>query len=172
MNWLDILILIPITWGAFKGLVKGLVAELLSIIGLIIGLFIANKFSGALAKALNWDSRFAGILAFMVIMMAVFVVVYLLTRVLNKTLDVVKMQWLNKLGGMLFGALKWALVFSIILYLWDLLDKTYPIFQGKAKQNSVLYPVVSEIGKTAGNLNFEPIQHFLNVQKKDSVQGQ
>jgi membrane protein required for colicin V production len=169
MNGLDIIIIIPMLWGAFKGLVKGLVAELLSIVGLIVGLYLANKFSGMLASALKWDSRFAGILAFTVIIIAVFLIVYLMTKTLEKTLDIIKMQWLNKLGGMLFGALKWALVFSIVLYLWDLVDKTYPIFQGKMKQESKLYPIVSGIGKTVANLNYEPIQQFLNVQR-DSAQ--
>jgi membrane protein required for colicin V production len=168
MNWLDFLILIPMAWGAFKGLVKGLVAELLGIIGIILGLYLANQFSGHLSAALNWSGRFSGILAFALLFILVVLVFYLLIRLLNKTLDVIKLQWLNKLGGMAFGALKWALVFSVILYIWDLVDKAYPIFKSDVKQQSTLYPVISGLGRGLANLNDEPIQNYLNF-KTDSI---
>ncbi len=168
MNWLDFVILIPMAWGAFKGLVKGLVAELLGIIGIVLGLYLANKFSAHLSAALNWSGRFSGILAFALIFIIVLLFFYLLIRLFNKTLDVVKLQWLNKLGGMVFGALKWAMVFSVLLYIWDLVDKAYPIFKTDVKQQSTLYPVVSGLGRGMANLNDEPIQHYLN-HKTDTL---
>jgi membrane protein required for colicin V production len=169
MNWLDILILVPMIWGAFKGLVKGIVAEGLSIIGIIGGLFIANKFSGLLAETLNWNNRFSGILAFVVLMAFVLLLVYVIIRVMNKSLETIKLQWLNKLGGMVFGAIKWALVFSVVLYLWDLIDEAYPVFKSNTKKESKLYPIVSAIGKKTASLNYEPIKAFLQTQK-DSIQ--
>jgi hypothetical protein len=53
--------------------------------------------------------------------------------------------------------------------LWDLLDKAYPVLKGNIKQESALYPIVSEIGKKAAALEFEPIANIIDT-KKDSVQ--
>lgn len=168
MNWLDFFILIPMAWGAFKGLVKGLVAELLGIVGIILGLYLANQFSGHISAALNWSGRFSGILAFALIFIVVLLIFYFLIRLFNKTLEIIQLQWLNKLGGMVFGALKWAMVFSVILYIWDLVDKAYPVFKSDVKQQSTLYPIVRKLGRGLANLNDEPIQNYLNL-KTDSI---
>ena len=44
-NYLDILIAIPLLWGAYKGYTKGLIIEAASLAALVIGVYGAYRFS-------------------------------------------------------------------------------------------------------------------------------
>ena len=46
MNYLDILIALPIAWGLYKGWKRGIIFEIAMMIGLVLGLYVAIKFSG------------------------------------------------------------------------------------------------------------------------------
>ncbi len=45
MNWLDIVLAIPLLWFTYKGFRNGLIIELASLAALILGIFIALHFS-------------------------------------------------------------------------------------------------------------------------------
>lgn len=46
MNFLDVIIAVPLVYGAYKGFQKGLLFEVAMIIGLILGVYLGFKFSG------------------------------------------------------------------------------------------------------------------------------
>ena len=46
MNILDLVLAVPLLWGAYKGFSRGIIYEVAMIIGLIAGLYLAFKFSG------------------------------------------------------------------------------------------------------------------------------
>ena len=45
MNYLDIIIIIPLIWGAYKGFRKGFIIEIASLIALILGIWGGINFS-------------------------------------------------------------------------------------------------------------------------------
>ena len=53
MNYFDIIIIIPLLWGAFKGFKKGLIIELASLIALFLGVWGAIKFSSVVGNYLD-----------------------------------------------------------------------------------------------------------------------
>ena len=52
MSKIDIILIIPLLWGAFMGFRKGLVLELASLVGLILGIYGAIKFCDFTAEKL------------------------------------------------------------------------------------------------------------------------
>ena len=52
MNYFDLILLIPLIWGAIMGFRKGLILELASIAGLVLGIWGAIHFSSRLAPYL------------------------------------------------------------------------------------------------------------------------
>ena len=48
MNYLDIIIVIPLLYGLIKGFSNGLVKEITGLLGLIIGVYVAVNFSSYL----------------------------------------------------------------------------------------------------------------------------
>ena len=52
MNILDIILLIPIAWFAYRGFTRGFIIELVSLIALVAGIFLAIHFSWFAAEFL------------------------------------------------------------------------------------------------------------------------
>ena len=53
MNFLDILILIPIAYGAYKGFKHGFVIELFTLLAILVGIYVGINFSDYVANWLN-----------------------------------------------------------------------------------------------------------------------
>ena len=58
---------------------------------------------------------------------------------LDKVFDSMSLGGLNKFLGGLFGALKYALIVSILLNVFDALDSRFPIIKAKTKAESIGY---------------------------------
>ncbi len=54
----------------------------------------------------------------------------------------------NKIAGAIFGALKFAMVISVIIFVMDAIEKSYPFISVKTKEESVLYKPVGKIAPT------------------------
>jgi len=149
MNTLDILILIPLIWGLYKGFSKGLIIELASIVALILGIWGATTFSDKTANYLKgtFDMQPAhlSLLAFTLTFIIIIILIMLFAKILTGLVDIVALGIVNKILGALFGAFRYALLISILLFILAAADKHASVISLKAKQNSVLYTPVSAI---------------------------
>ena len=55
---------------------------------------------------------------------------------------------INKVGGAVFGAMKFAMVLSVIIFVMDAIEKSYPLISLKTKEGSVLYKPIGKIAPT------------------------
>lgn len=119
MNYIDIILIIPVIWFAYQGFKRGLIIELASLIALILGIYAAIYFSGYAAEFLvnNFDMgpKYVQVIAFIITFIVVVVLVHLLGRILEKLINMVALGFLNKLTGGLFGILKAVLFMSIAI---------------------------------------------------------
>ncbi len=120
MNWLDIIILISLVVSVFAGLRRGLVKSVLSLAGLIIGVVLAGHLyksvSGILAFISNEDA--ANIVAFILILVLVMVAAFFFARLLKSAIKVVMLNWVDRVGGTVFGLLVGAILWGAILAAW------------------------------------------------------
>ena len=62
MNFLDILILLPVLYGAYKGFKHGFVIELFTLLAILVGIYVGIHFSDYTANWLKtsfgWDSEY------------------------------------------------------------------------------------------------------------------
>jgi len=147
MNLLDLFILIPLAWGVFKGFRRGLVFEVLMLIGLIMGLYLAFKFSNLLhGLVASWfDARGAVIpvLSFVVVFLSILLVTLLLTRLLEAILKATALSTVNKIAGAVFGLFKYALIVSVVLWLFRGLEPYWHFITPEMRNGSLLYKPVS-----------------------------
>lgn len=52
---------------------------------------------------------------------------------------------INKIGGALFGSLKYALVMSVVIFVMNAVEKSYPLVSFQAKNESLLYEPIGKI---------------------------
>lgn len=117
---IDIVFLLLLLMAVVKGLRNGLIVALFSLIGFILGLALAVKLSavaaGYIGHAVTISGRWLPVVAFLAVFIAVVIVVRLGARALQGVVEVVMLGWLNRLGGVLFYALLYVFIFSIVLF--------------------------------------------------------
>lgn len=115
----DIVLLLLLIAGAFRGFSKGLVLSVASFVGLVGGIWGASQFSHLAAKQLsehvNWSVNSLQMASLALTFLAVVVAVHLLAKLLEKVLDMVALGLVNKLAGAVFGGLKTWLILSFLL---------------------------------------------------------
>jgi membrane protein required for colicin V production len=161
MNWLDILILIPAAWYAFKGLKNGLIYELASILALILGVWATVHYSDMLAARMGEGQTYK-IIAFAGIFIATLVIVHFAGKLVEKVIKLMIPGFLNNLAGLLFGVAKVVIVFSVIIMFVNKVDTKEVILKEKTKTGSFTYKYV------------EPVAPFLTnwiTEKRGQVSG-
>jgi len=147
MNYLDLIIIIPLMWGAYNGFRKGLVIEVASLVALIAGIYGAMEFSFLTAswlhENLDWSKNAVHMLAFILTFAAIVFVVHLIARGIQKLVKMVALGTLNRIFGALFGAAKYLFIVAVLLYVINAADKRYPFIDKKSKESSMLYNSVS-----------------------------
>ena len=149
MNYVDILLLIPLLWGLYKGFSKGLIIEAASLIAFGLAVWGAIKFhdflSGWMQNSLGWTSKYLPLLSFAVIFIGVLLTVFGIAKLVEKLVKAVSLGFLNKLGGAVFGMLKFGLLLSMIIFFLEAINKNIPFIPEEIRTNSLLYKPVQKI---------------------------
>ncbi len=167
MNYFDIIIIIPLLWGAFKGFKKGLVIELASIIALLLGIWGGIKFSSVSAKYLgemfNISEKLMPLISFALTFILIVIAVFALAKLLERFIKMTSLSFVNKLVGAVFGTLKFGLIISIILNLTNNINEEITVLEPEMKSTSLLYQPISKIALIV----FPGIR---NINLKDNIE--
>jgi membrane protein required for colicin V production len=149
MNYLDVLIAVPIIWGIYKGWQQGIIFEVATLIGLILGFYLAFKFSSLfeslVGKFVTGSSNVLPYVTFFIVLISVILVMILLAKFLEGVLKITNLTPINKVAGAVSGGLKLALTMSIILSLIRPVDAQLNMISAKTKSESKLYAPVLNI---------------------------
>jgi membrane protein required for colicin V production len=149
MNYIDIILSVPILWGIYKGFVKGLIIEAAGFLALALGVWGGMNFSVFLSlkikSAFNWDSEYLSIISFAILFLGVVISIFLMANLLSKLAKKLALGGMDKLLGASLGGLKFALILSVFIFIIDAVEKSYPKISFKAKEQSVLYKHVGKI---------------------------
>jgi membrane protein required for colicin V production len=120
MNWLDIVILVPIGINTFVGLGKGLIKMVLSLVGVILGVVLAGQFYDTVGSWLSFlgNEDIANALGFILILGVVMVAAEILGTVIKKMVSIALLGWVDRIGGAVLGALIAVIIVSAGLAIW------------------------------------------------------
>lgn len=117
---LDIIFAVFIVLAVTRGYNSGLIIGVFSLVAVIIGLAAALKLSAAVAayigKAVKVSEEWLPFISFFVVFLVVVLLIRLGARALEKTVETVMLGWVNKLGGVIFFAAIYTIVFSVLLF--------------------------------------------------------
>ncbi len=152
MNFLDIIIIIPIIWFIYRGYKRGFVIELASLAALILGIYVAIHYSGNftsfLESFLDLQKRYINIIAFILTFIAVVIVVMFIGKILEKIIKVVMLGLVNRIIGAVFGIIKVLVILSFLILLLEIIDDRQKFVTEERKDNSMLYYPVASIAPT------------------------
>jgi membrane protein required for colicin V production len=149
MNILDIILGALILFGLVRGLSKGLFVEVASLVALIAGIYGAIYFSDFAAEFLEsrveWNEKTINITAFAITFVIIVLAISLAGKALTKLADFAALGILNKLLGGVFGALKIGLILSVVLMIFNTMNRTLPFIEDDEIQDSILYKPVKSL---------------------------
>ncbi|MHB9055924.1 MAG: CvpA family protein [Paludibacteraceae bacterium] len=143
MNTFDLFILIPIALGLIFGIFKGFVKEVVSLVGIVLAWLAAEMFSNAISPFMgsffNLSEKMAKTTSYLLIFILTILAALLLSRLTDKLLHNISLGWLNSILGGFFGALKVAIVVSVMMNAFDALDSRFNFANPEKKQASLCY---------------------------------
>jgi len=152
MNTIDIIIVVILLFGLVKGFRNGLFVEITSLVGLVLGVYGAIHFSHFLANLLksnvSWDASMIQIVAFGGTFLIILLGLALLGKMLTKIAETILLGSFNKILGAVFGALKYALILSVIFLVLDQISSSLKFIDKKKTEQSVLFEKVKNLGPT------------------------
>lgn len=139
MNPIGIGILLFIAYFGYRGFQRGLVDEVGRLVGLVLAVILAYRFSPLLAEHISLENELArSAAAFVGIFLVTLIAMMLITRFVRSLVELVLLEWLDKLGGTLFGLLKSIVVLGVLIYVMESFDETRT-FVLKLERQSVIY---------------------------------
>jgi membrane protein required for colicin V production len=121
MSVIDILLIVPLGYGAWKGYSNGLVKEVAQLAGLVLAAFLAFHNMDSMAAWITAKSGISGTAAlvagFIIIFGLVMFVVSGLVYGLNILLKIILLSIPNRIMGLFFGVLKAGVSVSLMLIL-------------------------------------------------------
>ncbi len=151
MNYFDIIIIIPLIWGGYKGFKKGFIIEIASFIALGLGVWGGMKFSSISAKylsnAFEISEKVMPLISFAVTFIAIVIVVFMLAKMLQKVITMVALGFINRAAGALFGMLKFGLIMSVIINFTDIINQQISFIEPEMKNSSILYKPVGKVAQ-------------------------
>ncbi len=148
---LDLIFTVIIVLAVLKGYQRGFVVGLFSLVAVIIGLAAAMKLSaivaGFIGSAVRVSDEWLPVISFAVVFLIVILLIRMGARVIEKTVEVALLGWVNKIGGIILFAAIYIVVFSVLLFYAEQMK----LIQPETINKSVTYSFVQPWGPKAIN---------------------
>ncbi len=135
---IDVVFTILMIIALIKGYRKGLIVAVFSLLAFIVGLAAAMKLStvvaGYIGEAVKVSDKWLPVVSFVLVFILVALAVRWLAAIIQKTIEIAMLGWLNRIGGIIVYAVLYITIFSVILFY--------------AQQVKVLKPDVINASKT------------------------
>lgn len=166
MNGLDLLIVLLLAVGAWRGFRQGLVAALIGLVGWLAALYVASHYAKTLAPLLTLfsDSTTQTVAAFVVLVSVVLLMLWAVGLILRTTLQALALGLAERLAGALFGVAK--TVFIVLI----LISVLSPLLQSSLLwRQSVLRPWLLPFAPLALQMSRQLADHAWQQMQSDAA---
>lgn len=160
MNWLDVLLILPLLFGLVRGLMRGLVSEVIAIAVVVLGALgsrmWAAQFSAWLLRQFAWPKEVCEVVAYILLFLTIAIVLSILAKLLHKFLRAIHLGWANRLLGGLFGIAKYGIIVLIAVFAMDKTNEHYHwLDKSPVIKTSVVYPKMVKVTQYIAQSNWQ-----------------
>ncbi len=142
----DIIVLSSLGIFGFLGLKNGLIDELATLIGFILAITFSSKYylvgTNIVQSFFGVNDSFGAVLGYIVVFLGIYLICRLIAWSLQSFMKMVKLEWLNKLSGLIFGAFKGFLIMASVVWIISVFNDFE--LEKKLSNESVSYPVLKD----------------------------
>ncbi len=175
MSTIDLVLILPIAYGTWRGFQKGLLLELVSMLALVAGVLGALKLHSwgmeTILPALNIGLQgIAPYVVFLLLFIGLVLGIHVLGKVLKTVLGMTLLGSFDNLAGAITGAAKW--FFGLSLFIWGT-EMAGINLAPEASADSLLFPMLVKAGpKAIAGISFVlPFAGDLLAQVKEALIG-
>ena len=148
---LDIIIFGLLLIGAVLGALKGFAREASTRFGFIVAVFVALLFtqlgSNLLNETFSLSPLLSALIAFLIFFTIAYILMLTLGTLLEKTLETIKLGWLDSILGLGLGVLEMFLVITLIIYILDMqsIFNIYPYISNSEIYTRLIEPYAPKV---------------------------
>ena len=149
MNILDIILLVCFIPAVIGGIRKGFIAQVVAIISIVLGVWLSVKSATLIGSWISqWieaSPQLINIISFAIIFIAVAVLLFTIGKLIEATIKIIMLGWLNKLLGVLFSMLKCILIIGFLIIVFEAINDTFGLVPESYLSDSLLYTPFRDI---------------------------
>lgn len=149
MNILDVILLVCFIPAIISGLRKGFIAQVVAIISIVLGVWLSVKSATLVGSWISqWieaSPQLINIISFAIIFIAVAVLLFTIGKLIEATIKIIMLGWLNKLLGVLFSMLKCILIIGFLIIVFEAINDTFGLVPESYLSESLLYAPFRDI---------------------------
>ena len=148
MIWLDIVLLVPLFWGAYTGFKKGLIAQILGITSLIVGVWIGAQHQELIEFLIidKVQEKYLSIACFIILFFGIVILGAIVVKISEKFINFIQLKLLNKIAGTILGVIKILSFLVVVVFMIESWDINSFIIKRETKEASISYPIFKSIG--------------------------
>ena len=147
---IDIILLLCLGWGAYKGFKKGFIIQSFLILALVLAIWGGFAFAGRLEpfmqKHFQVTDLTCSIVSFVVVFLLILILVYTSGFFVSKVVDALTLGLINRLSGAAFGIIANMLILSVLILLFDRVNDKKQFIKHDTLEKTYVY---KPIGKAA-----------------------
>ena len=148
MNYLDIIIGIVLILFLVSGVKDGLFGGIFSLVAIVAGvygaMFLSDIAADYLVQHISMKHEYLAIISFLFIFLIILILVRLFGRLLEAFFEKIKLGFVDKIGGAVFGVCKGFFLLSMLILVLNFFCLTNIIPQ-ETRSKSLLYPITERI---------------------------
>ncbi len=152
MNILDIILLICFVPAVVQGFRKGFISQVIAIISIIAGVWLSVQFASPvtawLAQYIQGSEQVLKVVSFALIFIAVAAGLAILGKLIEGTVKLIMLGWLNRLLGVIFSLIKAGLIVGLVIMAFCSLNNTFNFVSEETLSQSVLFPPLKNMAYT------------------------
>lgn len=151
LGYIDFILLGLIAFSGFRGFFAGFIRELFGLLGLILGVVFASRYAYEMGewfkiKAYPFESTtLSTLLGFITVFLLIWVCSILVRWLAFYLTRAIFPNYLNRLLGVLFGALKAFIALAVLLHLVFRIESMRSGLLSHFEVNSVFYPIMESV---------------------------
>ena len=156
---------------ALKGWFSGVIKEIAGLVGIGAGVYFGTMFYKGAGEYINSsimkipNESAINVVGFVSVFILVWLIIVLIGMIFSKMLHVAKLGLLDRAGGVLFSAGKFFVIVSIIVTMLSQVEFLKSSLQ-KYQKNSMMWPIMENVGKTLVHLKPEDIKKQIDQVKE------
>lgn len=165
MTAFDIIVAVILIVGAVRGFINGFIMQLTSLAALLLGIWIAIRFSDFTAMLLmdkaGLNGQYIPLLSFAITFVLVVIAVHFIGKFVDKIFNFTPLGVVNKILGLIFGVLKYALIISVILVFVEKANQRMHFYTEESVNKTRLYKPISKVAPA-----IFPYLHFESISER------